>query len=51
MSNETTEQLKKFVFTSKTENGGISAEETLEIIIPEVFLFDFTTIVKQLVYR
>lgn len=36
MSQENTEQLKKFVFTSKVHCGGKSSEERLEIIIPEV---------------
>lgn len=36
MSNGTTEQLKKFVFTSKHNARGETQEEKLEIIIPEV---------------
>lgn len=36
MSNGTTEQLKKFVFTSKHSTRGETQEEKLEIIIPEV---------------
>lgn len=36
MSNGTTEQLKKFVFSSKHNARGETREEKLEIIIPEV---------------
>ncbi|CAH0546028.1 unnamed protein product [Brassicogethes aeneus] len=36
MSDGPTEQLKKFVFTSKCNNRGEPQEETLEIIIPEL---------------
>lgn len=36
MSNGATEQLKKFVFTSKCNARGETQEEKLEIIIPEV---------------
>lgn len=40
MSNGATEQLKKFVFTSKRRNArGETQEEKLEIIIPEVHFF------------
>lgn len=41
MSNGTTEQLKKFVFTSKYNTRGETREEKLEIVIPEVPNYPF----------
>lgn len=37
MSDGTTEQLKRFLFTSKFSTRGEPIEENLEIVIPEVF--------------
>lgn len=38
MTDGPTEQLKKFVFTSKYNLRGEPQQETLEVIIPEVYI-------------
>lgn len=37
MSNGATEQLKRFVFSSKYNSKGEPHEENLEVVIPEVY--------------